>query len=362
VLIAAWTFTGCQPQAVRDAGTAAGPQLDPYAVLLEAIHSNQPPLQALAAETFLEADRQPPRAELILLAETPDPRVRTTGLALLGTTRRQEFLRVAQQQYRDPQGVVRVAAAFAMAMLGDTSRIGDLRDGLASPDVTVRRTAVWLLGLMGNKSAAGMLRVKLNDPDAVVVLRSAEALHRLGSSEGVGMVRAMTEHSRHSVRAFAVRLLGRMGETGDIPRLEHLCNLSRFLDVRFAAMASLARLGNSKRIGVLMEVLGMPDHPESLSPLPEEFSSEQQPGAPPITVPQLRQMVGRELAETGYRPALADLEKQLKKATNPMERTTMASAMVRILSEGEAWRSRILADEKPPVLDADIPGRVPTAP
>ncbi|MGB2755772.1 MAG: HEAT repeat domain-containing protein [Phycisphaerae bacterium] len=336
VLVAAIVLAGCQPQAVWEGVAAAGSPLDPYTVLLEAIHSSQPPLQALAAETFLEADRQPPRAELILLAETPDPRVRTTGLALAGTTRRQEFLRVAQQQYRDPQAVVRVSAAFAMAMLGDTSRIGDLRDGLASPDVTVRRTAVWLLGLMGNRSAVGMLWVKLTDPDAVVVLRTAEALHRLGSSNGVGMVRAMTEHSQHSVRAFATRLLGRVGEKADIPRLERLYQ-SRFLDVKFAAIGALAQLGDFKRIGMLVDFLD---------------SEDQQAGI----------LATRELAETGYRPALEKLEGRLKKATDPMERATVAAAMVRILSARESWRSRILADEKPPALGADAPARVPTAP
>ena len=336
VLVAAIALAGCQPQAVREGVAAAGEPLDPYPVLLEAIHSSQPPLQALAAETFLEADRQPPRAELILLAETPDPRVRTTGLALVGTTRRQEFLRVAQQQYRDPQAVVRVSSAFAMAMLGDTSRIGDLRDGLASPDVTVRRTAVWLLGLMGNRSAVGMLRVKLTDPDAVVVLRTAEALHRLGSPDGVEMVRAMTEHSQHSVRAFATRLLGRVGEKADITRLERLYQ-SRFLDVKFAAIGALAQLGDFKRIGMLVDFLG---------------SEEQSAGI----------LAARELAETGYRPALEKLGDRLKKATDPMERATVAAAMVRILSARESWRSRILADEKPPTLDADAPAKVPTAP
>jgi len=335
-LASAIVLAGCQPQTMREGAAAGGESLDPYTVLLEAIHSNQPPLQALAAETFLEADRQPPRAELIFLAETPDPRVRTTGLALVGTTRRQEFLRVAQQQYRDPQEVVRVSSAFAMAMLGDTSRMGDLRDGLASPDVTVRRTAVWLLGLMGNRSAVGMLRVKLTDPDAVVVLRAAEALHRLGSPDGVGMVRAMTEHSQHSVRAFATRLLGEVGEKTDIPRLERLYQ-SRFLDVKFAAIGALAQLGDFKRIGMLVDFLG---------------SEEQQAGI----------LAARELAETGYRPALKKLGGRLKKAANPMERATVAAAMVRILSARDSWRSRILADENPPPLDAEIPTRVPTAP
>lgn len=332
---------GCQPQVARDAQPGArvgvpaqhpAEGADPYGVLIEAVRSGQPPIQSLAAETFLESDRLLSREDLLVLAQAPDVRVRTMGLALGGASRQREFLEVARRAVRDPQEVVRVSAAFAMAMCGDASQVTALRDGLLSPDVTVRRTSVWLLGLMGNPSAVGLLRVKLGDPDAVVVLRAAEAMGRLGSSDGLERVRAMTEHPRHPIRVFAVRLLGRLGETGDIPRLERLYQ-SRFLDVRFAAVASLARLGDWKRISLLVEFL---DSEEA----------------------ELRLVAARELAETGYRPALERLGKHLG-AADPMERATIAAAMVRIQSAGETWRSRILADERPPSLDADRPAVIP---
>ena len=335
--------SGCEPQAAREAG-AAGPGAppldaaqgaDPYAVLVAAARSGQPPLQSLAAETFLESSRLLSREDLLVLAQSPDVRVRTVGLALAGAARQREFLETARREARDPQEVVRVSAAFAMAMCGDASQVGALRDGLSSPDVTVRRTSAWLLGLMGNRSAAGLLRVKLDDPDAVVVLRAAEALWRLGSADGRERVRAMTEHLRHPIRAFAVRLLGRLGETGDIPRLERLYQ-SRFLDVKFAAVAALGRLGDWKRIGILVDFLGS-----------EEAD--------------LRLLAARELAETGYRPALEALQEHLG-AADPTEAATMASAMVRIQSEGETWRSRVLADERPPPLDAAPPAVIPRTP
>jgi len=146
----------------------------------------------------------------------------------------------------------------------------------------------------------------------------------------------MTEHSRHAVRAFATRLLGRVGEKADITRLERFYQ-SRFLDVKFAAIGALAQLGDFKRIGMLVDFLGSEDQSAGI-------------------------LAARELAETGYRPAIEQLEGRLKKATDPMERTTVAAAMVRILSARQSWRSRILAEEKPPTLDAEAPARVPTAP
>jgi len=166
-------------------------------------------------------------------------------------------------------------------------------------------------------------------------LRAAEALHRLGSSEGADQVRRLMGHPQHLIRAYAIRLLGRLGTTADIPGLERLCQ-SRFLDVKFAAIAALAQQGNFVRIGLLVDFLEAEDL-------------------------QARLGAARELGETAYRPALERLERLLR-SRNPEERTAAAAAMVRILSAERSWRSRILADEAPPPLDSDPPGGVPRKP
>ncbi|MGB2938561.1 MAG: hypothetical protein WBD05_10275, partial [Phycisphaerae bacterium] len=79
LVVALGIAAGCEPADRRDAGALAGAQGDPYAVLVEGLRSGQPPLEALAAETFMEADRQPPRADLVRLVQVRDPRVRTVG-------------------------------------------------------------------------------------------------------------------------------------------------------------------------------------------------------------------------------------------------------------------------------------------
>ncbi|MBM4016935.1 MAG: hypothetical protein FJ288_01190 [Planctomycetes bacterium] len=335
----------------------AGARFDPYAALVEALRSGQPPLQAAAAETFLESDRPPPRAEVESLVDTADPRVRTTIVALLGAARRADLASLFQRKFRDADANVRLAAAFALAMAGDPSQVTMLRDGLASPDVTQRRTAAWLLGLMGNPSAAGLLKVKLADPDAVVVLRAAEALHRLGRSDGLQEVRTLTEHERHEVRYWAVRLLGRVGDTTDIPRLEKLCQ-SRFLDVRFAAIAAAAQRGDLKRIAFLLDMLDV-----SVSTLREQAATDkdladllQQMSEADVAAfaRDMRVLAARELGETAYTPALDRLEKLLARGELP-ERTAAACAIVRILSTHTSWRSRILADRPPPLTPTEGP-------
>jgi HEAT repeat protein len=327
VCAVAWT-AGCgsasRDDAVRPAWAEGGSSRDagfdtPYQVLDEALRSAQPPIQAMACETYLESDRRPPLSHVEALADARDPRVRTTALALLGTMERRDLGDLFRRKQRDAEASVRLAADFGLAMTVEPDRMNALREALASPDVTLRRTAVWLVGLTGQESALGMLKVKLDDPDAVVVLRAAEAMHRLGSREGLERVRVLTRHSRHTVRYYAVRLLGRMGEQEDIPLLEHLCQ-SRFLDVKFGAMAALARLGDFKRIGMLLDMLEAPDS-------------------------QTRVLAARELGETGYTPAVPPLERMLASQV-PLERTTAAGAIVRIRSARRPWQSHILKEEE----------------
>jgi len=289
----------------------------PYQVLDEGLRSAQPPIQAMACETYLEADRRPPLSHVEALADARDPRVRTTAVALLGTMGRRDLADLFRRKKRDAEAAVRLAADFGLAMTVEPERMTGLRDALSNPDVTLRRTAVWLLGLTGNASAAGMLEVKLDDPDAVVVLRAAEAMHRLGSGAGLQRVRVLTRHSRHRIRYYATRLLGRMGEKEDIPLLERLCQ-SRFLDVKFGAMAALARLGDFKRIGMLLDMLEAPDSPT-------------------------RVLAARELGETAYTPAVQALQGMLRSKV-PLERTTAAAAIVRIRSARQSWRSHILKE------------------
>jgi len=324
-------FAGCgsagpadrvRPAWAETAGEGSGSEAgfdEPYQVLDEALRSAQPPIQAMACETYLEADRRPPLSHIEALADARDPRVRTTALALLGTMERRDLADLFRRKQRDAEASVRLAADFGLAMTVEPQRMTALHDALSAPDVTLRRTAVWLLGLTGKGSAAKMLEVKLDDPDAVVVLRAAEAMQRLGSEAGLPRVRTLTRHSRHTIRYYATRLLGRMGETEDIPLLERLCQ-SRFLDVKFGAMAALARLGDFKRIGMLLDMLQAPQS-------------------------QTRVLAARELGETGYTPAVPALERMLASRV-PLERTTAAASIVRIRSAGQPWRAHILKEEK----------------
>ncbi len=319
-LLAALAAAGCGRNGRSEAG-----ETDAYGVLVEALRSGQPMIQGYAAEAVMEVGASRARPELETLAEAGNPRLRTVALAALGRMRRPEYRTLFRRRATDADPVVRLAAAYGLAMTGDPSQMEWLRDGLASPNVTVRRTAAWLLGLMGNPSAKGLLEVKLDDPDALVVLRAAEALHRLGSTAGRERVRRLTSHPRHTVRAAATRLLGRLGAAEDVPRLEQLALSQRFLDVKLAAIGSLAQLGDLLRITMLLELL-----------------DAEVEGKPDV---QTRSLAAMELGEAGYAPALEPLGEMLDRPA-PLERVTAAAAILKIRTAGSPWRDRIREEEK----------------
>ena len=119
--VVAMSACGCDEPASRDL-TGPGGEDIPYLALVAALRSGQPPLQALAAETFMEADRQPPIQDVEALADAGDPRVRTTAVALLGTMRRNELTALLQRKGRDADPAVRLAADFALAVTGEPAR------------------------------------------------------------------------------------------------------------------------------------------------------------------------------------------------------------------------------------------------
>jgi HEAT repeat protein len=119
------------------------------------------------------------------------------------------------------------------------------------------------------------------------------------------------------VRCYAARLLGRLGTTADVPRLDALCQ-SRYLDVKFAAIAAASRQGDLVRMGLLLDMV---DAPEA----------------------ENRVLAARRLGETAYTPALGRLENLLSRG-DLMERTVAAASILRIRASRESWRSRILSD------------------
>ncbi len=153
----------------------------------EALASDEPLTRANAIEAaeLLNADELD--AVVLRLLDDSDARVRYAA-AMAGGRQKVSNLQVRARlaemaDGQSPNG--RVAAVFALHMLGDTTRSQRLVDYTQSADPTVRANAAVALGLTGAPSAADVLAAMLQDPDGNVALNAAEGLWRLGDKRGL---------------------------------------------------------------------------------------------------------------------------------------------------------------------------------
>lgn len=158
---------------------------------------------------------------------------------------------------RDDDASVRLAAAYGLALLGDTSHMMLVAEGLWHADPAVRRNAALVLGLLGNSSAIPMLAGHLGDKDAQTRLNVAEAMARLGDSSGLPKIRLVAADSESPCQVNAILALGRVGSPGvDVARLRELQARGRRASVgaKAAAIGARAMLGDYMQIGSLAEV------------------------------------------------------------------------------------------------------------
>ncbi|MDP6380422.1 MAG: HEAT repeat domain-containing protein [Phycisphaerae bacterium] len=311
-------------------------------VLSASLSSPEGRIRGMAIESMMQLGSVLPDDALVGLANDPDPRVKMMAVVALGGARNRRHVLIFRERFGDADVNVRLAAAYSLARSGDMSHMMALRDGLMNREATVRRNAAYLLGLLGEPSAAGMLKSGLTDGDALVALRSAEAMHRLGDHSGIPVVRHLTGHPSHQVQYEAVRILGGMGQTVEMTRLRRLAN-SPHLDVRFAAICGMAKLGDFSRMQILLEVLALDTvNPRTRSRLAKKLGVDV--SALERTETDTRAMAALELAETGYTPALPDLARLLG-SRQPLVRLAGAVAILKIHSSGEAWRQRARAVE-----------------
>ena len=92
-------------------------------MLAEAIQSGQPPLQALAFETFLATGQAPPEYDFRSLN---DPRVRLVALAAAVKQNAPGSGDLAALSLRDADASVRLAAAWGRVLAGDGCAGGGL--------------------------------------------------------------------------------------------------------------------------------------------------------------------------------------------------------------------------------------------
>jgi HEAT repeat protein len=116
--------------------------------------------------------------------------------------------------------------------------VPELRRMAGDPEPQIRASAVALLGRLGDSRDADIARQSLRDPSAEVRAAAAEALGRIGASAAEPELRGALDDRVHFVRAEAAAALGVIGSSEALPRLLEVARSDRFRPARSAARAA----------------------------------------------------------------------------------------------------------------------------
>lgn len=170
----------------------------------------------------------------------------------------------------DSDDSVRAAAIFALKRNGFAADLGPLAAMLKDPSLRTRANAALVLGELGDSSAVPMLQEALGYPNPratiaelhLAELQIAEAMVRLGDDTALPRIRTQLysrDPSRGEVVALAVTILGRLKDQqskGEFVKLVAMWREFRnSAEVRLAAMAALAQLGDPPPLELVMEYL-----------------------------------------------------------------------------------------------------------
>jgi len=203
--------------------------------------------------------------------EDPNLAVRFVSAFAIGQHTYTASAPLAHALLRDESPSVRAAAAFALKRNGVDVNLSLLAEMLKGEDPQAAGNAALVLGEIGEVSALPLLRetIEFRSPrissqqQRIVQLQIAEAMAKLGDPFAVARIRSelysrRPEHGE--IMALAASMLGRLGATRTIGDLRNVVAMWRqyrhSAEVRLAALASLAQLGDPQPIALVLEYLG----------------------------------------------------------------------------------------------------------
>ncbi|HYC50563.1 MAG TPA: HEAT repeat domain-containing protein [Gemmatimonadaceae bacterium] len=176
-----------------------------------------------------------------LLGGEPEVAIAAAGaLAALGD--RGAFERLLSQ-LGHPHAMVRQAAVSALNSIGHRDTEWAVASRLTDPDPRVRESAARISGYFGFRSALGPLLALAHDPDESVRRAAVEHLANYDDEEAARTIHAAVENDPAvSVRSAAIRALGQVETPGAIEALTKACDDAN-LWIRYFAVRTLARRG-----------------------------------------------------------------------------------------------------------------------
>lgn len=142
---------------------------------------------------------------------------------------------------KDPEALVRSAAAHGLARLGDIQAVPGLVAALRDRERKVRVAVISTLGQLGDMQAVNALQAMVKDRDWEVRAVLAEALGRLGDKSALPTVMGLLQDRDEEVRQNAADAAGRLGDEGAMETLV-FAMVDEHMGVRQAAARALSSL------------------------------------------------------------------------------------------------------------------------
>lgn len=160
---------------------------------------------------------------------------------------RKDAIRVVQQSLGDLNGIMRANSIETVRDTNLRELMPLVTSRLKDESVPVRFAAAVAVGDMQYIAAKFDLKEMLNDSNANVRIAAAYALSRIERPDYADMIRKVVTSDNMTLRANAVLLLGKLGDTRDLRLIRWaLHNQDSGDKVKLAAIEAVARLGDER--------------------------------------------------------------------------------------------------------------------
>ncbi len=200
-----------------------------------------------AIEVAVETNQYQLIPEILQKLDDPFVAVRAPAAMAIGDMACQACKNRVKKALEDENEKVRIAAAYAMIRLGDTSHYPKIRDAALSTDPTIRATALLLLGKLGNRDDLELMYQAFRDTETTdqVRMQAVESIARL---KDVRIYRSklwpLLISKYADDRVMGIRGMGALGTTEAKEALQLTMLQDDVLEVRLCAVEELGKLGD----------------------------------------------------------------------------------------------------------------------
>ena len=209
--------------------------------------------ETVAAASALARIGDPAAFEPLLpLLSHEDAAVRQAAVGALNSLGHPEMAARVGGLLSSPDVRVRESAVRIAGYFGYPACVDTLIERCADPDESVRRAAVEHLPFLDDPRAARRLADALGDAAPRVRAAAAQALSHIAPGEARAALLPATRDADAWVRYYAVRSLGELREPAGLPRLSELAAADPAMHVRIAALEAIGAIDGAAALDVLL--------------------------------------------------------------------------------------------------------------